>query len=212
MATVDVRREEDFFAVRSRVSWGAIFAGAAVAVSLYILLNLFGLAIGLSVGDDPGRIGTPTAVWAVIAGLLSLFIGGWVTTQCTIGENRFEAALYGLVLWGVLFAVLAWFAAMGVRLGLNAMMVPGAQQGMQQQMQQAQPEGAAPAAPMQPQEMPGETIAAGAWWAFFGTLLSMIASIAGAILGTGTRLTTREPVRRPSAALGGGGTVERPTA
>jgi len=51
-------------AALKRISWGAIFAGAVVAVVLGLLLNLLGLGIGLSTfevgnGDDTlGGLGT----------------------------------------------------------------------------------------------------------------------------------------------------------
>jgi len=42
---------EDLAGVRSRVSWQAILAGAALALALYFLLTLLGAAIGLSIRD-----------------------------------------------------------------------------------------------------------------------------------------------------------------
>ncbi len=53
-------------ALLRRVSWGAIFAGAVIAVALTALLGLLGLGIGLDsfeVGEDAiGKIPVPTAV------------------------------------------------------------------------------------------------------------------------------------------------------
>ena len=41
----------------------------------------------------PETVGTGAAVWAVLTTVLSLFVGGYVTSQCSVGESRFEAAL-----------------------------------------------------------------------------------------------------------------------
>jgi hypothetical protein len=173
----------DALPVRSRVSWGAIFAGAAVAVALNILLNLLGAAIGLSIG--PGeQVGTGVAIWAIIAALISLFVGGWVTSQCTVGETRTEAAFYGVILWAVLLAALVWLATMGLRMGLSAMVA-------------AQPTTVttyrpAPDAAAVQQTQPEESATAGAWWAFIGVLLSMAAAVGGTLTGAATRPLLRE--------------------
>src|SRR5207244_3043031 len=75
---------EDVFPVRSRVSWGAIFAGVFVALAISVLLNLLGAAIHLSVYDwinaDPSQVNNTlwgVGIWAVVASLIALFVGGW---------------------------------------------------------------------------------------------------------------------------------------
>lgn len=208
-------RVEDVLPVRSRVSWGAIFAGAMVALALYFLLNLLGGAIGLSIGDRarPQSLGTGAAVWAILVTVLSLFAGGYVTSQCSVGENRFEAVLYGVILWGVLFAMLLWLMASGVRAGFNAMVgmsqataaVEGTSSGGWEEaarragVPQDTIDGwraKAPAAVDQARRSAADPdnrqAAADAatrvtWWAFLGTVVSMLAAIAGAYVGSGPR-------------------------
>src|ERR687886_289174 len=89
---------EDLLPVHSRVSWGAIFAGAVVSTAL------------------------------------ALFVGGWITAQLTVGENKLEAALHGVILWGVVFAAFLWLVSTGVRSGFNALV------GMSQAVGQAAPQ------------------------------------------------------------------------
>jgi ABC-type transport system involved in multi-copper enzyme maturation permease subunit len=158
MATMTEVHDNGSPEVRSRVAWGAVVAGAAVALAVYVLLTLLGGAIGLAVQEN-AALGAGFALWSVIVALLSLFIGGWVTAQFTTGESRAEAALHGVVLWGVFFALVLWLATIGFQMGMGAMLMLD------------------PAARF---EM-GATEAA--WWAFFGVLLSMLAVIGGAILG-----------------------------
>jgi hypothetical protein len=114
---------EDLVSVRSRISWGAVIAGSVLALSLYFLLTLLGGAIGLSVGDkvDPRALGIGAAVYAIVITALCLFIGGGLASQLTAGENRREACVYGLMVWAVVFAMLLWLMASGVRAGFNAM-------------------------------------------------------------------------------------------
>lgn len=114
---------EDLTGVRSRLSWGAILAGAILAIALYFLLTLLGGAIGLSVSGraDAKAIGIGAAVYAIAVTAVCLFAGGFVASQLTSGENRREAAVYGLLVWAAVFAMLLWLMASGVKAGFNTM-------------------------------------------------------------------------------------------
>ena len=114
---------EDVLPVGSRISWGAILAGAVLALALYFLLTLLGAAIGLSVSDDAsaGELGTGAAIWAVLVTALCLFVGGYAASHFTVGEDKVEAAVYGALVWAVVFAMLLWLMASGVRAGFGAM-------------------------------------------------------------------------------------------
>lgn len=114
---------EDLLPVRSRISWGAVLAGAVLALAVYFLLTLLGGAIGLSVSDKfEGRnIGNAAAVYAIVATAGCLLLGGCVAAQLTTGENKMEAALYGLLVWAVFVSLLMWLVAAGVRTGFGAM-------------------------------------------------------------------------------------------
>jgi len=207
---------EDLLPVRSRISWGAIFAGATVALALYVLLTLLGGAIGLSVSGRvrPETVGVGAAVWAILTTVLSLFVGGYVTSQCSVGENHFEAALYGVILWGVLFAMLLGLMATGVSAGFSAMVgiahatqtvtdnsssrgwesaarTAGVPQATIDEWRKQVPEAAADAraAAENPENQRAAADAATrvTWWTFAGTLLSMLAAVAGSYAGAGPR-------------------------
>jgi len=110
--------------VRSRVSWGAIAAGAMVAVAVYFLLTLLGIAVGLEVSARGGdvNLGAGAALWSILTLLLAMFLGGWATSRLAVGETKLEAILYGVILWGVLFIGMFWLFGVGVRIGFGAMM------------------------------------------------------------------------------------------
>lgn len=114
---------EDLIPVRSRIAWGPIVAGSVLALALYFLLTLLGGAIGLSVSDklDGRDIGVAAAVYAIAVTALCLFAGGYIASQLTTGENKLEAAMYGLMVWAAVFAMLLWLMATGVRAGFNTM-------------------------------------------------------------------------------------------
>ena len=102
MADVVVEQVVD----RPRLSWGAIFGGAVTALGLWILLYVFGLAVGLS-SLDPANphsarsSGIFTGVWALLAPLIALFVGGWVAGRGSSVFTRAHGASHGLVMWGL---------------------------------------------------------------------------------------------------------------
>lgn len=114
---------DDVLPVRSRVSWGAILAGAVLSLALYFLLTLLGAAIGFSVGPDTDAetLGTGAAIWAIVVTTLCLFAGGYIASEFTVGESKTEGAVYGALVWAAVFAMLLWLMASGVRAGFNAM-------------------------------------------------------------------------------------------
>src|SRR5438270_277621 len=100
---------QDLLPVRSRVSWGAILAGVMTSIALYFLLSVLGVAIGATVtyrNGDVADISLAAAIWAIITLMLSLFAGGCVASQCTVGETKGESVIYGVVLWGTMFSLL----------------------------------------------------------------------------------------------------------
>jgi hypothetical protein len=70
------------------------------------LLYAFGLAVGLS-SLDPAHprslrsSGIFTGVWALIAPLIALFVGGWVAGRGSSIITRGHGATHGLVMWGL---------------------------------------------------------------------------------------------------------------
>jgi len=123
-STTPSLKATDLLSVKSRVSWGAIAAGAMVALAIYFLLTLLGLAIGLEVVSrrpvDQG-LGIGAAIYSIFTLLLSMFLGGWATSRLAVGETKLEAVLYGVILWGVLFLGMFWLIGAGVRVGFGAL-------------------------------------------------------------------------------------------
>ncbi len=117
-------RATDLLSVRSRVSWGAIAAGAMVALAVYFLLTLLGVALGLEVvsrGTGGNDLSLGASIYAIVALLVAMFFGGWATSRLAVGETKLEAVLYGIILWGVLFTGLIWLVGNGIRVGYAAL-------------------------------------------------------------------------------------------
>lgn len=180
--------------VRTRISWGAILAGVAVAMAIYALLISLGVAVGMSVSGDVNsrHLGTGAGLWGFITLLISLFAGGWVTTQVTVGESRGEAILYGVVLWATTSVLLLWLTANGVRAGMET---ATAMQGMTSGQAAATTDTGETADERRVAiDRVREAGKEGSWWAFAGILLSMVAAIGGAMVGP-VELTVRRDSR-----------------
>ena len=206
---------EDLVPIRSRVSWGAIFAGAVMALAIYLVLTLLGGAIGLSISNatDPSAraFSTGAGIWAVLTTIIALFVGGWVTSQCAVGENTKEAVVHAIIMWGIVLFMTMWLLTAGMSAGFSAMWglanftsetaaaADGNWQAMarqagvtqeqidqwRQQAAQTQEQASQTAAEPQSREAAMDYATAATWYTLLGTLLSMGAAIGGALLGAG---------------------------
>lgn len=124
MADSTTPNARDVLAVRSRVSWGAITAGAMVALAIYVVLTLLGLAVGIEVAVRGSEVsmGAPAAIYTLVTLLVAMFLGGWSTSRLAVGESKLEAVLYGIILWGVLFVGMVWLVSAGISAGFGAML------------------------------------------------------------------------------------------
>ncbi len=108
-------------AALNKVSWGAVFAGVAVALVVQLLLNLLGAGIGAAV-IDPGTNDNPsattlsvtTAVWFVVSGLIASFIGGYVASRLSGRPVRSTGALHGVTSWAVTTLVVVYLLTTSV--------------------------------------------------------------------------------------------------
>ncbi|MFB2550841.1 PhnA-like protein [Ensifer soli] len=92
----------------SSVSWGAILAGVAVALTTQLLLNLLGAGVGAAVidpvsGDTPTAttFSLSTAAWFIVSGLVASFIGGYVASRLSGRPARAVGGLHGISSWAV---------------------------------------------------------------------------------------------------------------
>ncbi len=206
----------DVAGVKSRVSWPAILGGALVAIASFLVLTLLFAAIGITaaergVGADNDNSGYGT--FATIAGIasiaISLFVGGYISSQLTVGENRQEAVIYGILTWAVVTGISLYMVGMGVRAGYlaalggatvaqNSQSMPSLEEvarkaGMKQEDIDAMKAKANPdnlkAQLNDPknQEAASKAAVRTSWTALVGTLLSMAAAIGGALAGVGTQ-------------------------
>jgi hypothetical protein len=92
----------------NKVSWGAIFAGVAVALVTQVLLTMLGAGIGIAT-LDPGTGDNPEAstfsiiagIWWVLSGIVASYLGGYIAARMSGKTLATSGALHGLATWAV---------------------------------------------------------------------------------------------------------------
>jgi hypothetical protein len=172
-----------------RVRWGPILAGLAVALTTQLILSALGAAIGATAVAGSGTPGaaasgaaTAVGIWSIISLLISLFLGSWVMARCCGPMKRSTAFLNGAILWAATLALSSWLLASGISGSVGAVAANAGDIA-----DQVQPGTVAlPTDPNLTTEQ-AQTIAsnaATAGWSFvLGSLLALLASLAGAAVG-----------------------------
>src|SRR5882757_5085605 len=92
----------------NQVSWGAVLAGATVALVVQIILNMVGVGVGLSTidvaeGDTPsaGSLSVGAGIWWVISGIVAAAVGGYIAGRLSGKPSQSTTAYHGLIAWAI---------------------------------------------------------------------------------------------------------------
>jgi hypothetical protein len=90
----------------NQISWGAVFAGVVIALTLQLLLNLLGVGIGLATIDpsaannpDPKTFSIGAGVWWAISGIVAALIGGYAAGRLSGRPKESTTGWHGLIAW-----------------------------------------------------------------------------------------------------------------
>jgi len=87
---------------RDGIRWGAIWAGAVIAIATYLVLQLLFFALGLlDLGLDAQAGGVAATVVSGILALVAFFVGGLVAGAAGLWTGRKEGLLQGVAMWAV---------------------------------------------------------------------------------------------------------------
>jgi hypothetical protein len=158
---------------RDSIRWGPIWAGLITALTVFLLLQL--LAIGLGLIDiGPGADG---GGWvSAIIGLIAFFIGGSVAGMTSAMRGEATGLLNGFLVWALGTVLILLLSALGLGQIFGALGHVVGQLGVLQNLQGANVPDINPARIAQ-------AVRSGAIGAFFGLLLSALASMLGGFLG-----------------------------
>ncbi|MBD2663763.1 hypothetical protein B6N60_01346 [Richelia sinica FACHB-800] len=178
---------------RDRVRWGPIISGVLVALATQLILSsLFG-AVGAGTIANSGaprtiapNIAGNVGLWSTIALLISLFIGGWITTRGCGPMNRNTALLNGAILWATTLALSSFLLANGVwgAFGVAAYNAASVMNQIQQSGTTV-PQNLPTVTAEQARDIAATTSRALLWFVF-GSLLGLAAALMGAVVGART--------------------------
>ncbi len=156
-----------------RVRWGPILGGMVTTLATILLLNVLGLAIGLSAlgpGGTVSDLATGAGIWSGITALIAFFVGGWVAGRSEAASTpagySFPGLLNGALVWATTVVLLLLLTALGA-LGYFGASLNMITSGITN----------------------GQAVT-GAWTTFIASLLTLAAAMLGGLLGY-----TRQPGR-----------------
>lgn len=99
----------------NQVNWGAIIAGALLALIIQVLLTILGIGIGAAnihpmTGDNPdaSTFSIVSAIWYGVSSLIAAFAGGFIASRMSGHPLAQSGALHGLTSWALTTLVLLY--------------------------------------------------------------------------------------------------------
>ena len=162
---------------RDSVRWGPVWAGLITALTTFLLLQLLAIGIGI-VGIGPNETG---GAWvSAILGLIAFFLGGLVAGMTSAVRGAIPGLVNGFLVWALGTVVILLLSSLGLGQVFGALGSVVGQVGVLQNIQQ----GGVNAPNVDPAQV-ASAVRTGAIGAFFGLLLSAVASTVGGLIGGG---------------------------
>jgi hypothetical protein len=204
------------------VSWSSVFAGAVIAVVVGAMLNILGLAVGVTAlepgdpsGASAGQYTVLSGVWLLVSTVIGLVVGGYVAARAATDPDHHEGALHGAAVWAVSF-LLAFFltgslasgtafstinaagsAAENVRsLGAADRAGDAVRSAAGATRDQNQRDTPAEARAEEAADKAADAVSGAAFWAFATMLASLIGAMIGGTIGARHDDTNHRPRRR----------------
>lgn len=90
----------------TRMSWGAVLAGAVIALAVGATLNILGAAIGANLVDateratpDATSLGIGGGIWLLVSHLIGLGVGAYAAARLSGTADGTDGSLHGLSVW-----------------------------------------------------------------------------------------------------------------
>lgn len=107
--------------IHRRISWGAIFGGVILVVTIQLLLSLLGAGIGLDTVNtnagttpDASSLGLGAGAWWIISNIIALAFGAYASAWLAGVELRWDGLLHGLITWGIATLLTVWLLSSAI--------------------------------------------------------------------------------------------------
>ncbi len=96
------------------ISWRAVLAGTIIVLSILLILNLLGFAIGLGTIEPTEEtnpmegVGTISLIFWIVSNLIALFAGGYVAARVGISFRTESGIIQGILTWALYTIISAW--------------------------------------------------------------------------------------------------------
>ena len=100
-----------------RIRWSSVWAGLAVALALYLFLQLALVATGIV---DLSQATSSDAWWSAGAAVVAFLVGGIVAGATAVWRDADDGLLHGIVMWAVGLVLLIALAAFGGGIALGS--------------------------------------------------------------------------------------------
>jgi len=92
--------------LRSRIDWGAIWAGVFAFVAIWSVFGVLGTAIFASAANPNAArpvsgMGWGMGIWAIVLTVIAMYVGGRVTGGLAAIVNRRDGVVHGLAMFGL---------------------------------------------------------------------------------------------------------------
>jgi hypothetical protein len=85
-----------------RIHWGAVIAGALVAIAVQVVLGLFGIGFGFAAESaDSGALGVVSVVWNLLVPLVASGLGAIMAVRMASASAPVSAYLHGAIVWSI---------------------------------------------------------------------------------------------------------------
>ncbi len=91
---------------RSHLSWGSIFAGSLLTVSLLVLSGSLAYACGVPTFSESGTYGLGAGIWSIVTAFIAFGAGGWLAACLASTLDTRFGFLHGVVVWALSIPVL----------------------------------------------------------------------------------------------------------
>jgi hypothetical protein len=166
--------------------WSGVLAGVAVGIAFYLVFNLGGAALGFSDRNLGNGAAVPlaVAVWSTLSMFASAIVGSYVAARASALRRTADGVLHGVVAWGTTTLV---FAVIALTVGgaLTGELLGAIAENVRPATAEAVADGAGAISSPAPAivEAAGRPLGAASAWLAAAIVLSLLAGIAGGMLG-----------------------------